>query len=176
MKTLFYSIELPDPVKDELCNLRDHIKIPGLQWIDRGSLHAALFFADEATGDVLDEASRNSGKLPEAAPFRLRFSAVKPVYHRKKLTMLGAAFIPGSALMETAKQTAALLGQQFANEPVAHVAMAFMQGGRAACFREQDFPDIRHLDFQATAIALMASPLRDGSNARPLLKAKSAAK
>ena len=137
---------------------------------DRGLLHAALFFVDETTGDILEKASRHSGGLPQAAPFRLQFSAIKPIYHRNKLTMIGAAFVPGDALMETARKTAALLGQPLAPEPVAHVALARMQGSRPACFREQDFPDIGHLAFQATEIELMASPLHNGADARPLIK------
>ncbi len=171
MKKLLYAIELPDQVKDALGDLRNHIEIPGLQWIDRNLLRAALFFVDETTGDVLEKASRNFGELPHAAPFRLQFSAIKPIYQRNKLTILAAAFVPGNALMETARQTAALLSQPLAPEPVAHVALARMQGSRPACFREQDFPSIGHLNFQATEISLMASPLHNGSEARPLMKA-----
>lgn len=171
MKKILYAIALPDPVKDELHNLRQHISIPGLQWIDRELLRAVLVFADETAGHPLQDACRTCGKLPEAAPFRLQFSAVKPVYHRKKLSMLGAAFVPGAALMETARQTAAMLGQPLASGLLAHVALATMPDGRAASFREQDFPDIGHLAFEATEIELMASPQRDGANARPLMQA-----
>ncbi len=171
MKKLLYAIELPDQVKDALGDLRNHIKIPGLQWIDRDLLRAGLFFVDETTNDVLEKASRSFGELPHAAPFRLQFSAIKPIYQRNKLAMLAAAFVPGNALMETARQTAALLSQPLAPAPVAHVALARMQGSRPASFREQDFPGIGHLVFQATEISLMASPLHNGSEARSLMKA-----
>lgn len=167
MKNILLALELPDPVKQELYNLQDRITIPGLQWVAQHLLYAAVFFVEETTGEASDLATHDF-KLP--TPLRLRFSAVVSIYHRKKLTSLAASFVPTEPLLELARQTARLLHQPLAHEPVAHVALARMQGSRPACFREQDFPGISHLAFDATKIELYESPVRSGFDAHPLAR------
>jgi len=74
MPRLFSGLSLPDPVKDQIADLRQ--PIPGTRWIDANDLHLTLRFAGDMDNRLADEFAHAVNEITHIRVFNMRLKGL----------------------------------------------------------------------------------------------------
>ncbi len=71
MPRLFIAIDIPDPVKDNICELRRNL--PGVRWVDRDQIHITMQFIGDSDDSLFGRIKSSLSEI-KLAPFGLELT------------------------------------------------------------------------------------------------------